>query len=69
MNMQSRPDGATNTNQTILLPVEGMTCASCVRRVEKAAASVPGVAESAVNFATETLSVTPGEGFAATAFH
>ncbi|MBX9468274.1 MAG: heavy metal translocating P-type ATPase [Rhizobium sp.] len=44
-----------------------MTCASCVRRVEKAVASVPGVAESAVNFATETLSVTPGEGFSAEA--
>ncbi|WP_235882964.1 heavy metal translocating P-type ATPase [Rhizobium rhizophilum] len=67
MNMQSRPDGAKNTNQPILLPVEGMTCASCVRRVEKAVASVPGVAESAVNFATETLSVTPGEGFSAEA--
>ena len=68
MNMQSRPDGAKNMNQTILLPVEGMTCASCVRRVEKAAASVPGVAESAVNFATETLSVTPAAGFSASAF-
>lgn len=67
MNMQSRPDGAKNTNQTILLPVEGMTCASCVRRVEKAAASVPGVAESTVNFATETLSVTPAAGFSASA--
>lgn len=67
MNMQSRPDGAKNMNQTILLPVEGMTCASCVRRVEKAAASVPGVAESAVNFATETLSVTPAAGFSASA--
>lgn len=67
MNMQSRPDGAKNTNQTILLPVEGMTCASCVRRVEKAAASVPGVAESTVNFATETLSVTTAAGFSASA--
>jgi P-type Cu+ transporter len=63
MNMQSRPVGAENRVEPILLPVEGMTCASCVRRVEKAVASVPGVAESAVNFATETLSVTPGEGF------
>ncbi len=65
MNMQSRPDAAKNTNEPILLSVEGMTCASCVRRVEKAAASVPGVAESAVNFATETLSVRPGPGFSA----
>ncbi|MBA4798856.1 MAG: copper-translocating P-type ATPase [Rhizobiales bacterium] len=67
MNMQSRPDGAKKTLEPILLPVEGMTCASCVRRVEKAVAAVPGVEESAVNFATETLSVTPGEGFSAEA--
>ncbi|MFN7169540.1 MAG: heavy metal translocating P-type ATPase, partial [Pannonibacter sp.] len=65
MNMQSRPDLANNKNETILLPVEGMTCASCVRRVEKAVAAVPGVEASAVNFATETLSVTPGKGFTA----
>lgn len=65
MNMQSKPDVAKNKNETILLPVEGMTCASCVRRVEKAVASVPGVEASAVNFATETLSVTPGKGFSA----
>ncbi|WP_246318906.1 heavy metal translocating P-type ATPase [Peteryoungia desertarenae] len=45
------------------IPVEGMTCASCVRRVEKAAGAVEGVSESAVNFATETLSVTVGPGF------
>lgn len=67
MNLQSRPGVATKTIEPILLPVEGMTCASCVRRVEKAVAALPGVAESAVNFASETLSVTPGEGFSAEA--
>jgi len=35
------------------LPVEGMTCASCVRRVENALAKVPGVTQVAVNLATE----------------
>ncbi|GEO84364.1 MULTISPECIES: heavy metal translocating P-type ATPase [Alphaproteobacteria] len=55
------------TLHPIILPVEGMTCASCVKRVEKAAAKVPGVEASAVNFATETLSVTPGPGFSAQA--
>ena len=47
------------------LPVEGMTCASCVRRVETAAAKVGGVVESAVNFADETLSLSVGDGFSA----
>ena len=36
-----------------ILPIEGMTCASCVRRVEKSLATVPGVADASVNFATE----------------
>jgi Cu+-exporting ATPase len=36
-----------------ILPIEGMTCASCVRRVEKSLAAVPGVSEANVNFATE----------------
>ncbi len=34
---------------TIDLPVLGMTCAACVRRVEKAALAVPGVARADVN--------------------
>ncbi len=44
------------------LPVEGMTCASCVLRVEKALKKVDGVAEAAVNLATEraTVSFDPG---------
>ncbi|WJR67668.1 heavy metal translocating P-type ATPase [Neorhizobium sp. CSC1952] len=45
------------------VPVEGMTCASCVRRVENAAAKVPGVDRSAVNFATKKLTVESAEGF------
>ena len=47
----------------IILPVEGMTCASCVRRVEQAAGKVPGVTGGVVNFANATLSLTPGPGF------
>ncbi|CAN5496982.1 heavy metal translocating P-type ATPase [soil metagenome] len=39
------------------LPIEGMTCASCVRRVEKALAAVPGVSSANVNLATENASV------------
>ncbi len=36
-----------------VLSIEGMTCASCVRRVEKSLARVPGVSDANVNFATE----------------
>ncbi len=39
------------------LPVEGMTCASCVTRVEKAVRAVAGVQAANVNLATEALSV------------
>ncbi len=39
------------------LPVEGMTCASCVRRVEKALEAVSGVETVSVNLATETATV------------
>jgi Cu+-exporting ATPase len=35
-----------------------MTCAACVRRVERALTKVPGVREAQVNFATEVASVT-----------
>lgn len=42
---------------TIDLSVEGMTCASCVGRVEKALKAIPGVAEATVNLATERAHV------------
>lgn len=40
------------------LPVEGMTCASCVGRVERALKEVPGVQTAAVNLATERADIT-----------
>jgi len=39
------------------VPVTGMTCASCVGRVEQAIAGVPGVSEGTVNLATASASV------------
>ena len=41
----------------IKLQVTGMTCASCVTRVEKTLKAVPGVKEASVNLATEEASV------------
>jgi len=42
---------------TVELAVEGMSCASCVGRVERALKAVPGVAQAAVNLATERATV------------
>mgnify|MGYP002041142831 FL=1 len=42
----------------ISLPIEGMTCASCVGRVEKALKAVPGVHKASVNLATERADIT-----------
>nr|WP_310386878.1 heavy metal translocating P-type ATPase [Roseateles sp.] len=47
----------TSNPQTFTLPVAGMTCASCVKRVEKALLRVPGVSSAEVNLATEAASV------------
>lgn len=44
------------------IPILGMTCASCVRRVEKAIAAVPGVSEASVNLATERAQVRLSDG-------
>ncbi|XOY55113.1 MAG: heavy metal translocating P-type ATPase [Rhodobacterales bacterium] len=43
---------------TIRLAIDGMTCASCVGRVDRALAAVPGVQSVAVNLATETATIT-----------
>ncbi|OAM76727.1 heavy metal translocating P-type ATPase [Devosia elaeis] len=43
------------------LDISGMTCASCVSRVEKALLKVPGVEAASVNLATERASVTGGD--------
>ena len=53
-----RLQGAANT---VDLKVEGMTCASCVARVEKALRRVPGVTDASVNLATETATVSASQ--------
>ena len=47
------------------LGIEGMNCASCVGRVERALAAVPGVAAASVNLATERATVHGSAGAAA----
>jgi len=50
------------TSIQIRLPIEGMTCSSCVARVEKALKKVPGVSGAEVNLATETANVALAQG-------
>jgi Cu+-exporting ATPase len=41
----------------IQLPIDGMSCASCVNRIERYLRKTPGVAEASVNLATEVATV------------
>jgi Cu+-exporting ATPase len=52
--LQQHPSAAT---ATLDLSVGGMTCASCVMRVERALKNVPGVQDVSVNLATESARV------------
>ncbi|MGC3965511.1 MAG: heavy metal translocating P-type ATPase [Rhodocyclaceae bacterium] len=51
--------------QELTLPISGMSCASCVSRVEKALGKVPGVESVAVNLASESARVSLSEPVAA----
>jgi Cu+-exporting ATPase len=56
MNTETTFPAATHLSEDI--SIGGMTCASCVMRVERALKKVPGVAEATVNLATESARVT-----------
>ncbi len=51
------------TTAELALPVEGMTCASCVNRIERFLKRTPGVEDAVVNLATEiaTIQYLPGQ--------
>jgi Cu+-exporting ATPase len=48
----------SNSNIELTIPIEGMTCASCATRIEKALNEVPGVIQANVNLGTERAKVT-----------
>jgi Cu+-exporting ATPase len=60
--MESFMDTAVKTSATtgLSFKIEGMSCASCVARVEKALKAVPGVSAASVNLATEKATVQAG---------
>ncbi|MCP4933691.1 MAG: copper-translocating P-type ATPase [bacterium] len=49
----SDPATSTATSSKAILPVEGMTCASCSSRLEKLLGALPGVESVAINLALE----------------
>ncbi|MBI2886434.1 MAG: heavy metal translocating P-type ATPase, partial [Chloroflexi bacterium] len=58
---EARP--AEQTSQRVELAITGMTCASCVARLERALSRTPGVRNASVNLATEKASVVLDPGF------
>jgi len=60
-NLQQTPT-APGRLAALDLSVGGMTCASCVMRVERALKNVPGVQDVSVNLATESARVVPVAG-------
>lgn len=54
---EDEPVSLPGRQSTVTLAVTGMSCASCVKRVEDALARVPGVSSAAVNFGTEKATV------------
>jgi Cu+-exporting ATPase len=48
---------SASASATLRLRIDGMTCAACVNRVEKALARVPGVEDARVNLAAERAEV------------
>lgn len=50
--------------ETVILPIGGMTCASCAAHVERALSKVPGVVTASVNLAAEKATVTFVPGLA-----
>ena len=53
---------ATRPGREVELSIAGMHCASCVQRVEKELAALPGVIDASVNLATERARVTTAGG-------
>ena len=62
---------AAKTKERITIPVGGMHCASCIIKVEGSLLKVSGVAEAAVNLATEeaTVEYDPGSSSVDDLYH
>ena len=61
--LEHAPESSTRRSATLNVGVTAMSCASCVARVERTIAGVPGVESVSVNLATERASLTTGPDF------
>ncbi|WP_045175786.1 heavy metal translocating P-type ATPase [Anaerocellum danielii] len=50
-------DVPDETTKDVIIPIGGMSCASCARAIEKSISKLPGIKEVSVNFATEKARV------------
>jgi Cu+-exporting ATPase len=55
--MTTEPAASARATAEISLPIAGMTCASCVNRIERFLKKTPGVETATVNLATETATM------------
>jgi Cu+-exporting ATPase len=51
------PPATSHLTAEVALPIEGMTCASCVNRIERFLRKTPGVQDASVNLATELATI------------
>lgn len=58
----NQPAPTSFPTPSVSLAIDGMTCASCVARVEKALLSVPGVMSASVNLATKSAQIEGNAG-------
>ncbi len=55
--MNHQKHQTTPNEVTTIIPIKGMTCASCVMRIERALGKTSGVKKATVNFATEKATI------------
>ena len=53
----TRTDAVGPSTYLVQLPIQGMTCASCVNRIERFLRKTPGVEDASVNLATEVATI------------
>ncbi|HEY0407616.1 MAG TPA: heavy metal-associated domain-containing protein, partial [Pyrinomonadaceae bacterium] len=56
-NSQMQTEAKSETGERVELPITGMTCAACARRIERKLNKVSGVKQAGVNFATSRATV------------